>query len=210
MSITAVPLKPVKRRVLVYLWLGIALAVAAAAWLAFRTPIDPSTSYLAHNAQTPGVVTTPSGLQYQVLTPGSGAKPTDEDVALVNYEGKLRDGTVFDKSQQPTPMPVAGVVPGFSEALKLMPKGSKYRVWIKPSLGYGDKDNGPIPGKSVLQFDVELLEFIPMTTFRQIQQQQQMMQQQGAAGGMPPGAGGPPTGAENVPGQAPGGPPPRP
>lgn len=199
MSITAVPLKPVKRSILVYLWIGIAVAVVAAIALALQTPVDPAAGFLSHNARTAGVVTTASGLQYQVIKPGSGAAPTDDDVALVNYEGRLLDGTVFDKSQQPTPMPVAGVVPGFSEALKLMHKGAKYRVWLKPSLGYGDKSPPGIPANSTLVFDVEMLEFIPMATYRQIQQQQQMMQQQGGAGGMPPGAGAPPPGAGGPP-----------
>ena len=200
MSITAVPLKPVKRSVLVYLWIGIVLAVVAAGALAMQTPIDPTTAFLAKNARAKGVVTTPSGLQYQVLTPGKGPSPTDEDVGLINYEGRLIDGTVFDKSQQPTPIPVVasnpetgrqGVIQGFSEALKLMSKGAKYRVWIKPSLGYGEKDQGVIPPHSTLVFDLELLEFIPEATYRQIQQQQQLMQQQrggGAGGGVPPGA----------------------
>ena len=215
MSITAVPLKPVKRSVLVYLWIGIVLAVVAAGALAMQTPIDPTTAFLAKNARAKGVVTTPSGLQYQVLTPGKGPSPTDEDVGLINYEGRLIDGTVFDKSQQPTPIPVVasnpetgrqGVIQGFSEALKLMSKGAKYRVWIKPSLGYGEKDQGVIPPHSTLVFDLELLEFIPEATYRQIQQQQQLMQQQrggGAGGGVPPGAqpqGALPPGAEGQPG----------
>ena len=209
MSITAVPLKPVKRSVLVYLWIGILVAVVAAVWLAFQTPIDPTTKFLAHNARAKGVVTTPSGLQYQVLTPGKGATPTDEDIALINYEGRLIDGTVFDKSPQPTPIPVVasdpatgrqGVISGFSEALKLMNKGAKYRVWIKPGLGYGEKDQGVIPPHSTLVFDLELLEFIPEATYRQIQQQQQMMQQQqGGAGGPLPGAGALPPGAGEAP-----------
>ncbi|MEG3178408.1 FKBP-type peptidyl-prolyl cis-trans isomerase [Sphingomonas sp. RB3P16] len=203
MSITAVPLKPVKRGILVYVWIGVAVAVLAAIVLAFQTPVDPAARFLARNARAAGIVTTPSGLQYQVLKPGTGAAPTDDDVALVNYEGRLLDGTVFDKSQQPTPMPIAGVVPGFSEALKLMPKGAKYRIWLKPALAYGDKSPPGIPANSTLVFDVEMLEFIPMATYRQIQQQQQMMMQQGGgAGGMPPGAApgaapgadGPPTG----------------
>lgn len=212
MSITAVPLKPVKRSILVYIWLFIALAVVAAAALAMQTPIDPTTAFLAKNARVKGVVTTPSGLQYQVLTPGKGPHPTDEDIGLINYEGRLVDGTVFDKSQQPTPIPVVasnpetgrqGVIAGFSEALKLMSKGAKYRVWIKPSLAYGEKDQGVIPPHSTLVFDLELLEFIPESTYRQIQQQQQMMQQQlqqrgGGAGGVPPGA--LPPGAEGQPG----------
>lgn len=197
MSITAVPLKPVKRRVLAYIWIGVALAVLAAAALAFQTPVDPAIGFLAHNARTKGVMQTASGLQYQVLAPGKGAAPTDEDVALVNYEGRLVNGTVFDKSEQPMPIPVAAVVPGFSEALKLMSKGAKYRVWIKPSLGYGDQDKGVIPPHSTLVFDIELLEFIPEATYRQIQQQQQMLQQRGGGaggpgGGTPPPAGTPP------------------
>ncbi|WP_293877048.1 MULTISPECIES: FKBP-type peptidyl-prolyl cis-trans isomerase [unclassified Sphingomonas] len=181
-TVTAVPLQPVKRSYLVYLWVGIVLACVAAFLLARQ-----GDDFLTRNARASGVMTTPSGLQYKVLQPGQpgAAKPTDTDVALVNYEGKLLDGTTFDKSQQPTPMPVAGVVPGFSEALKLMPKGAKYRVWIKPSLGYGAETKGPIPGNSTLVFDVELIDFLPESVVRQMQAQ---AQQQGAMGGMPGGA----------------------
>lgn len=165
-TITAVPLHPVKRRFLIYLWLGVALAAIAALALARQ-----GNDFQTKNARASGVVTTASGLQYKVLAAGqaSGAKPTDTDVALVNYEGKLLDGTSFDKSQRPTPMPVAAVVPGFSEALKLMPKGSRYRFWIKPSLGYGDKVTGPIPANSTLVFDVELLDFLPASVLQQMQ-----------------------------------------
>ena len=186
-TVTAVPLQPTKRSYLVYLWLGIALALIAAVALA-RQGDDP----LARNARARGVVVTASGLQYKVITPGKAgaAKPTDADVALVNYEGKLLNGTTFDKSQQPTPMPVTGVVPGFSEALKLMPKGSKYRFWLKPSLGYGDKATGPIPANSTLVFDVELLDFLPQSVVQQMQAQAQMGR--GAPGGMPGGAPGQP------------------
>ena len=188
-TVTAVPLQPVKRSYLVYLWLGIALALIGAVALA-RQGDDP----LTRNARAKGVVTTASGLQYKVLTAGKpgAAKPTDADVALVNYEGKLLNGTTFDKSQQPTPLPVTGVVPGFSEALKLMPKGSKYRFWLKPSLGYGDKASGPIPANSTLIFDVELLDFLPQSVVQQMQAQQQMqMQMQGAPGAGMPGGGAP-------------------
>ena len=181
-TVTAVPLQPTKRSYLIYLWLGIALALIGAVALA-RQGDDP----LTRNGRAKGVVTTASGLQYKILTPGKpgAAKPTDADVALVNYEGKLLNGTTFDKSQQPTPLPVTGVVPGFSEALKLMPKGAKYRFWLKPSLGYGDKTSGPIPANSTLVFDVELLDFLPQSVVQQMQAQQQMQMQQGA-----PGAGG--------------------
>ncbi|MGK6320592.1 FKBP-type peptidyl-prolyl cis-trans isomerase [Sphingomonas sp. DT-204] len=186
-TVTAVPIPPTKRRVIVYLVLGILLAVAAAAALAWQMPTDPALTFLGKNARQPGVVTTASGLQYKVLEKGQGGpSPTDTDVALVNYEGKLVDGTTFDKSQQPTPMPVAGVVPGFSEALKLMHKGAKYRFWIKPSLGYGAKGAGPIPPNSVLVFDVELLDFLPEAVIRQMQMQQQMMQGGGIPGGAAP------------------------
>jgi FKBP-type peptidyl-prolyl cis-trans isomerase FkpA len=187
-SVTAVPLLPVKRGYLVWLWLGILVALIAAAALAF--------------AGDTGIKATPSGLRYKVIAPGKpGTHPTDADIGLVSYIGKLPDGTVFDKSQQPVPMPVAAVVPGFSEGLKLMNKGAKYRFWIPPQLGYGDKANGPIPANSTLVFDVELVDFLPEAVVRQMQAQQQMMGR--APGGMPGGA------PEGVPGGAmPGGPPP--
>ena len=145
--------------------------------------VDPGVVFLTRNRGAKGVVETASGLQYQVLTPGTDeVKPTDQDVALVNYEGRLIDGTTFDKSEQPTPLPVvaadentgrAGVVPGFSEALKLMARGAKYRFWIKPSLGYGSEANGPIPANSVLTFDVEMIDFLPETVVRRMMQEQQ-------------------------------------
>ena len=176
-NVTAVPLLPVKRGYLIWLWIGIALAAIGAVALAAQ-----GDDFLTRNARSRGVATTASGLQYKVLTPGkAGPHPTDTDVALVMYEGKLLDGTTFDKSQQPTPMPVSGVVPGFSEALKLMPKGAKYRFWLKPSLGYGEKQTGPIPPNSTLVFDVELMDFLPEQVVRQMQMQQ------GAAGGLPGG-----------------------
>ena len=181
-SVTAVPIAPVKRGYVAWLWAGIALALLAAAALAFAAPTDPAAALLAVNAKKPGVVETASGLQYKVLRAGRGAKPTDSDVALVNYEGKLPNGTTFDKSQQPTPFPVTGVVPGFSEGLKLMPKGARYRFWIKPSLGYGSKGAGPIPPNAVLTFDVELIDFLPEAYIRQLQMQQQMMGAGGAPG----------------------------
>ncbi len=183
-TVTAVPIAPVKRSYIVWLIVGIALALVAAAALAVQ-----GDDFLTRNARGKNVVTTASGLQYEVLTPGAGAKPTDTDMVLVMYEGKLLDGTTFDKSQQPTPFPVTGVVPGFSEGLKLMPKGSKYRFWIKPSLGYGDETKGPIPGGSTLVFEVELLDFIPEAVVRQMQQQQMMQ-----GGGMPGGPGAMPGG----------------
>jgi hypothetical protein len=184
-TVTAVPLLPVKRSYVTYLIVGLLLACVAAFALARQ-----GDDFLTRNARAKGVVTTASGLEYKVLQPGQkgAARPTDTDVALVNYEGKLLNGTTFDKSQQPTPMPVAGVVPGFSEALKLMPKGAKYRIWIKPSLGYGDHATGPIPANSTLTFDVELLDFLPQAVVQQMQAQAQARMGAGGGAGMPGGA----------------------
>ncbi len=194
-SVTAVPIVPTKRSALVWLWLGIVVAVAGAvalAWVGTEKVVTEradNATFLARNKTQAGVTETASGLQIQTITEGTGASPTDSDVALVNYKGTLRNGETFDASQQPTPLPVQGMIPGFSEALKLMKKGGKYRVWIKPELGYGsqpktDPRTGAvgIPGDSVLIFEVELLEFLPMSVY------QQMMQQQmgGAPGGAPP------------------------
>ncbi|MFA5963307.1 MAG: FKBP-type peptidyl-prolyl cis-trans isomerase [Sphingomonas sp.] len=190
-TVTAVPLQPVRRRVLVYIWLGIALAVVVAVGLAWQAPQDEAVVALAKvRHDDASIQSTSSGLLYKVVKPGTGdAHPTDADVTLVNYEGKLLNGTTFDASQQPTPMPVKGVIPGFSEALKMMTKGAKYRFWIKPSLAYGDKAAGPIPAHSVLVFDLELLDWKSEAEIRQMQAMQQMMQQQGGggAGGPPPG-----------------------
>ncbi len=184
MSITAVPLHPVKRRHLVWLWLGIVAAALLAAGFAWAGTDD-------------GSERTASGLRYQVIEPGSGPAPTDDDVALVSYVGKRPDGTIFDQNQQ-APLPLKGVVPGFAEALKLMPKGAKYRFWIPPHLGYGaPRPAGapPVQGeqaelaKLTLQFDVQLIDFLPESVVRQMQMQQMMQQQGGAPGAIP---GGPP------------------
>jgi len=183
--------KPGRRAFLLGMVVGALVMAAILTGVAmFRGSSLATSAYLLKNKQSEGVIETASGLQYKVLTPGKGAKPTDTDIALVTYTGTLTNGTEFDKSQQPTPMPVAGVVPGFSEALKLMSKGAKYRLWIKPELGYGDKASGPIPANSVLVFDVELIDFLPEAVVRQLQMQSQM-------GGAPPGgAGNPPPPAE--------------
>ncbi len=156
---------------------------AGAAWKAYQAKPD---TFLAHNKSADkDVKETPSGLQYKVLKPGQGPMPGNTDIALVTYEGKLTDGTTFDKSEQPVPMPVAAVVPGFSEALKLMQRGGKYRVWIKPSLGYGDKATGPIPANSLLVFDVELLDFKSQAEIEALQRARAAAQ--GGVPGLPAG-----------------------
>ena len=164
-DVTAVPLRPIKKGVLTTLWIGIALALIVAALWAWNSTAaqvaaaQPPEEFLAANARHQGVQTTASGLQYKVLTPATGAKPTPADIVRVDYEGKLVTGETFDSSARnggPVQMPVAGVVPGFSEALQLMPKGSTYRFWIPPQLAYGERATGPIPANSVLVFDVTL------------------------------------------------------
>lgn len=124
--------------------------------------IELEKAFLAANGKKPGVVTTASGLQYQVITPGAGPKPKMEDHVSVNYAGTLLDGTEFDSSykrNEPAQFVLKRVVPGWSEALQLMPVGSKYKLWIPSKLGYGETGTpgGPIPPNSTLVFDLELL-----------------------------------------------------
>ena len=102
-------------------------------------------------------IVTPSGLRFKTLKRGTGRRPTIEDSVLVDYVGRLRDGKVFDKSgKKPVGFPVAGVVPGFAEALMMMNVGGKYRIWIPPQLAYGDRPVGSIPPNSTLEFTVTL------------------------------------------------------
>ena len=123
-------------------------------------------AFLAANAKKPGVVTTASGLQYLVLTPGSGESPKATDEVTVNYRGTLLDGTEFDSSYkrgQPATFPVNRVIPGWTEALQLMKPGAKYQLFVPPQLAY-DLHVRPgmgIPPGSLLIFDVELLSFKP-------------------------------------------------
>jgi FKBP-type peptidyl-prolyl cis-trans isomerase FkpA/FKBP-type peptidyl-prolyl cis-trans isomerase FklB len=119
--------------------------------------------FLAENKTKPGVITTESGLQYKVLTEGTGIKPTIEDTVLVHYTGKFLDGTVFDSSVErgePLKFPVGGVIQGWGEGVMLMPTGSKYQFWIPSELGYGAQGNQVIKPNSTLEFEVELLEVL--------------------------------------------------
>jgi FKBP-type peptidyl-prolyl cis-trans isomerase FklB len=118
-------------------------------------------NFLADNKKNGNIHTTPSGLQYEVLTQGTGAKPAATDTVTVNYKGTLLNGTEFDNSYtrgQPATFPLNGVIKGWTEALQLMPTGSKYKLYIPYQLAYGLNDNGPIPGGSLLVFEVELLD----------------------------------------------------
>ncbi len=118
-------------------------------------------AFLDENAAKEGVVTTASGLQYQVLTEGQGAKPVASDEVTVHYHGTLIDGTVFDSSVdrgQPATFPVGGVIQGWVEALQLMNVGSKYKLFIPSNLAYGERGaGGSIGPNETLIFEVELL-----------------------------------------------------
>jgi FKBP-type peptidyl-prolyl cis-trans isomerase FklB len=118
--------------------------------------------FLSANKQKPGVTETPTGLQYEVITQGDGPKPTAHNKVTCHYHGTLIDGTVFDSSVkrgQPASFSLNQVISGWTEGLQLMPTGSKWRFFIPPHLGYGDRQVGPAIGpNSTLIFEVELLD----------------------------------------------------
>ena len=120
--------------------------------------------YLAENAKKEGVITLPSGLQYQVLKEGNGTKPTAKDTVMCHYEGFLIDGTVFDSSIQrgePATFPLQQVIAGWTEGLQLMQEGAKYRFFIPYRLAYGEGGAGAsIPPFAALIFDVELIQVV--------------------------------------------------
>jgi len=124
------------------------------------------TAFLAANKAKPGVVTLPSGLQYKIITEGNGPKPTANDVVICNYKGTLIDGTEFDSSYKrgkPASIPVGRVIKGWTEALQMMPVGSKWQLYIPPTLGYGEAgtNGGPIGPNATLIFEVELMSIQP-------------------------------------------------
>lgn len=121
-------------------------------------------AFLAENAKREGVTVTDSGLQYEVISSGSGEKPAASDTVRVHYHGTLTDGSVFDSSVergQPAEFPVGGVIRGWVEALQLMSVGDKWKLTIPADLAYGARSPSPrIPANSVLVFEVELLEIV--------------------------------------------------
>ena len=179
-EIHRVPLLPIARGSLTKLWLGVAVALLIGGGLAY-----------AQRTQ---------GVEVETLTAGSGPMPTAEDVVLINYTGKLTNGTEFDKGQR-APLSLDAVVPGFAEGLTRMQKGGKYRLTIPSDKGYGaEEKRNPqtgqvvLPANSDLVFEVELLDFRSKAEIMQQQQMLQQMQQMqgGGPGGAPGGPGGPP------------------
>lgn len=129
--------------------------------LAGETNKKAGDAFLAENKSKPGVVTLPDGLQYKVLTEGTGPKPAATDSVVCNYRGTLIDGTEFDSSYkrgQPATFPVSGVIKGWTEAVQLMPVGSKWQLFLPADLAYGNRGAGPQIGpNATLIFEVELL-----------------------------------------------------
>lgn len=142
-----------------------AVGLALAGTSSLRAPAREANSFLVSNSEKPGVKTTESGLQVEMLAAGEGPTPTATDQVLVHYEGRLADGTVFDSSYQrgqPAVFGVSDVIPGWTEGLQLMRPGGKARFTIPPELGYGATGaGGVIPPNAVLVFDVELLAIAP-------------------------------------------------
>lgn len=120
-------------------------------------------AFLAENATKEGVVVLENGLQYRIIESAEGEKPTETDIVAVNYRGTFIDGTEFDSSYtrgEPAQFPLNAVIPGWQQALQLMPVGSKWEVFIPYELAYGSGGQGPIPPSSALVFEVELIEIV--------------------------------------------------
>ena len=125
-----------------------------------KANLEKGQKFLEENAKKKGVVTTSSGLQYEVLSEGKGEKPKASDIVKVHYTGTLIDGTKFDSSRdrnEPAEFPLDHVIPGWTEGVQLMTVGSKYKFYLPSKLAYGEQGAGTIPPNSVLVFEVELL-----------------------------------------------------
>ncbi len=211
MSITAVPLRPIKKGSITTLWTGLAAVALAAGGLAYWSTADIRADYqtnaewFANNAGKEGVVTTKSGLQYRIIREGEGRNATNEDVVIAGYKGTLRDGTEFDAAPQ-VDFHIGEPIPGFDEGLKMAKKGSKMELWIPSELAYGEREipnpqTGEvlIPANSMLRFEVDVIDVITEAEFQSVMEAQQkqmeaMQQQMGGPQGAPQGAGGPPPG----------------
>lgn len=135
--------------------------LAASSKAKFGSAIQESEKFFAENKKKSGIIATESGLQYEVLTPGTGAKPKAEDEVTVHYKGTLLNGKQFDSSydrNEPLSLSLNRVIPAWTEGVQLMPVGSKYRFYVPYKLGYGESGAGQdIPPYSTLIFDIELM-----------------------------------------------------
>lgn len=125
-----------------------------------KPAIEEGKAFMAKNKTKAGVKTTASGLQYEVITEGTGDQPTASDTVTCNYIGTFLNGNEFDNSYkrgEPATFPLNHVIPGWTEGLQLMHTGSKYKFYVPYTIGYGPNDYGSIPGGSTLLFEVELL-----------------------------------------------------
>ena len=128
-----------------------------------KTNIDAGKKFLAENKKKPNVKVTPSGLQYEVITMGQGKKPTRKDKVSCNYTGSFIDGTEFNNSYTmggPVTFSVSGVIKGWTEALQMMPVGSKWKLYVPYTLAYGPGQYQTIPGGSALVFEIDLLSIV--------------------------------------------------
>ena len=182
-TITAVPIQPLKRGSLAKLWLGVALLVAAGLLLAWAGAGRMRGKDIG------------AGLIVRTVKRGHGPNVTLNDGVMVNYEGRLADGTMFDSNagREPVPMLPAQVIPGFGKALTEMQKGGKYRIRIPGKLAYGATPprGAPIPPNADLDFDVEIVDLVPNAALMAAQQAQQQAQMQAQQQGAAPDAGAP-------------------
>jgi FKBP-type peptidyl-prolyl cis-trans isomerase FkpA len=182
-EITRVPLQPIAKGSGGKIWRGLAALALAAGGLA--------------------AATLPDSVKVETLTAGTGKQPAADEVAVINYVGKLKDGKVFDQGRE-APLPLAQVVPGFREGITQMKTGGKYRLTIPAAKGYGAKEQRnpqtgevAIPANSDLVFDIDLLATMTEAEFQQMMQMQQMMQQQRMQ--QQQGKGAPAAGPEGMP-----------
>lgn len=199
MSITAVPIQPIEKGSLIKLWGGVALAVMIAGGLAYAGTMGASgggcgdKAFVDEGKGVSAPIVTATRLRFQTVKAGTGAKPTEADVGLINYKGTLaKDGKEFDANQN-VPMPVGGSIPGFSEGMKMMQPGGSYRLCIPADLAYGAEGAGAgkIPANAVLLFEVDLIASMGMAEFQA--RMQAMEAQRGAQNANPGGTSGPAT-----------------
>jgi FKBP-type peptidyl-prolyl cis-trans isomerase FkpA len=164
-EITRVPLQPIAKGSLTKVWAGIAACVLAAGGIAYAA--------------------LPAAVKVETIKAGTGASPTVDDIAMINYRGTLPDGKVFDQGQHYVSVPGQDI-PGMTRAIEKMQVGGKYHVVIPPSLAYGDRQAGPIPPNTTLTFEIDLIDFrsraeveAQQRMMQQLQQMQQMQQGQG-------------------------------